>query len=56
MKPGILILALLLLVIPGATAADNNPVANQASYFVGAVIAIFILGYLIYTLLKPDKF
>jgi K+-transporting ATPase KdpF subunit len=26
------------------------------SYIIGAVISVFILGYLIYSLLKPDKF
>jgi len=30
--------------------------SNHVSYIIGAVIALFILGYLIYSLLKPDKF
>lgn len=30
--------------------------SNVASYLIGAFIAIFILGYLVYSLLKPDKF
>ena len=28
----------------------------QTGYVIGAIIALFILGYLIYTLLKPEKF
>jgi K+-transporting ATPase KdpF subunit len=26
------------------------------SYLIGSIIALLILGYLIYTLLRPDKF
>jgi len=26
------------------------------SYFIGTVIALFLLGYLLFSLLKPDKF
>ena len=33
-------------------AVSNGPV----SYLIGAIIALLILGYLIYTLLRPDKF
>jgi K+-transporting ATPase KdpF subunit len=33
-------------------AVSNSPV----SYIVGGVIALLILGYLIYTLLRPEKF
>ena len=29
---------------------------NHASYLIGGIIALLILGYLIYTLLHPDKF
>jgi K+-transporting ATPase KdpF subunit len=29
---------------------------NATGYIIGAVIALLILGYLIYSLLKPDKF
>jgi K+-transporting ATPase KdpF subunit len=39
-------------VVPAIKIAE----VNQASYIIGAVIALFILGYLIYSLLKPDKF
>jgi K+-transporting ATPase KdpF subunit len=34
------------------TAVSNGPV----SYIIGGIIALLILGYLIYTLLRPDKF
>jgi K+-transporting ATPase KdpF subunit len=33
-------------------AVSNGPL----SYIIGGIIAILILGYLIYTLLRPDKF
>jgi K+-transporting ATPase KdpF subunit len=36
---------------PDAT-VSNGPV----SYIIGGIIALLILGYLIYTLLRPDKF
>jgi len=29
---------------------------NKISYLIGGIIALLILGYLIYTLLRPDKF
>jgi K+-transporting ATPase KdpF subunit len=33
------------------------PVANgHVSYLIGGIVAILIMGYLIYTLLRPDKF
>ena len=31
---------------------SNGPV----SYIIGGIVALLILGYLIYTLLRPDKF
>lgn len=36
---------------PGMT-VSNGPV----SYIIGGIIALMILGYLIYALLRPDKF
>lgn len=33
-------------------AVSNSPL----SYLIGGIIALLILGYLIYTLLRPDKF
>ena len=32
------------------------PGQSPAGYFAGAVMALVILGYLVYTLVKPDKF
>ncbi len=29
---------------------------TSIGYVIGAVIALFILGYLIYSLIKPEKF
>jgi K+-transporting ATPase KdpF subunit len=46
-----LMLLAVVLVQPEA-AVSNGPV----SYIIGGIIAFLILGYLIYTLLRPDKF
>jgi K+-transporting ATPase KdpF subunit len=56
MKSGNVMPVLLLLVVPDASVAGNNAEINQASYIIGSVIALFILGYLVYSLFKPDKF
>jgi K+-transporting ATPase KdpF subunit len=29
---------------------------NAISYLIGGIIALLIMGYLIYTLMRPDKF
>lgn len=29
---------------------------SSTEYVIGAIIALFILGYLVYTLIRPDKF
>lgn len=50
LKSSLIILAALPFPINAAT--SNNTV----SYIIGGVIAIFILGYLIYTLIKPERF
>jgi K+-transporting ATPase KdpF subunit len=43
-----------LLVVPvQSDAAVSN---GTVSYLIGGIIALLILGYLIYTLLHPDKF
>jgi K+-transporting ATPase KdpF subunit len=42
-----------------AAVPDNSSatVANgPISYIIGGIIALLILGYLVYTLLRPDKF
>lgn len=31
-------------------------IQTSTGYFIGAVIALFILGYLFYSLIKPEKF
>lgn len=30
--------------------------SNSSGYVIGALIAMFILGYLLYSLIKPEKF
>lgn len=32
--------------------ASNGPV----SYLIGGIVALLIMGYLVYTLIRPDKF
>ena len=46
--------SVLFIVVPGHSgeAVSNGPV----SYIIGGIIALLILGYLIYTLLHPEKF
>ena len=37
---------------------SQTPVETDISsgYIIGAIIALFLFGYLIYTLIKPEKF
>jgi K+-transporting ATPase KdpF subunit len=35
---------------------DTQPTGTPAGYVIGALIAILILGYLLYALIKPEKF
>jgi K+-transporting ATPase, KdpF subunit len=36
---------------------DETPIGNGMwGYLLGALIALFIMGYLVYSLLKPEKF
>ncbi len=42
----------LMVVAPTATAAGSGP----GGYAIGAVISLLILLYLIYSLIKPEKF
>jgi K+-transporting ATPase KdpF subunit len=51
-KAGTLIISLLVVPMQPDANASNGPV----SYLIGGIIALLILGYLIYTLLRPDKF
>jgi len=46
------LISLLIVPVHSEKAVSNGPV----SYLIGGIIALFILGYLIYTLLRPDKF
>jgi K+-transporting ATPase KdpF subunit len=54
MKRGIVKLFSLLIVVPdhSATPLSNGPV----SYIIGGIIGLLILGYLIYSLMRPEKF
>ena len=42
----------MLLAVAPEAAASNSPL----SYLIGGIIAVLIMGYLVYTLLRPDKF
>jgi K+-transporting ATPase KdpF subunit len=44
---------LLTIVSVHTDAATSN---NKLSYLIGGIFAVLIMGYLIYTLMKPDKF
>jgi K+-transporting ATPase KdpF subunit len=41
-------------IVPAGTSAAGT--GNNLSYLLGGIIALFIMGYLIYTLMHPDKF
>jgi K+-transporting ATPase KdpF subunit len=45
-------LSMLLVPVHPVSAVSNGTL----SYIIGGVIALLILGYLVYTLLHPDKF
>jgi K+-transporting ATPase KdpF subunit len=47
-----LFMSLLVLPVHSDTAVSNGPI----SYIIGGIIAVLIMGYLVYTLLHPDKF
>jgi K+-transporting ATPase KdpF subunit len=36
--------------------SDTNVANGAFSYLIGAIVALCIMGYLIYTLLRPEKF
>jgi K+-transporting ATPase KdpF subunit len=36
--------------------SDAAASSNKLSYLIGGIFSILIMGYLIYTLLRPDKF
>jgi len=45
-----------LLLVPVAQEAHGSIVNGTIGYIVGAIIAVLIMGYLVYSLLKPEKF
>ena len=43
--------------IAAVPSASGSVAANgPLSYLIGGIVALLILGYLVYTLLRPDKF
>jgi K+-transporting ATPase KdpF subunit len=45
------------LILLAATPASSGAVSNgPLSYLIGGIIALLIMGYLVYTLLRPEKF
>jgi K+-transporting ATPase KdpF subunit len=54
MKPKINTSLFSLLVIPVQKEAAAH--GSGVSYLIGGIIALLIMGYLIYTLMRPDKF
>jgi len=38
------------------TILNVNETGTSVEYIIGALIALLILGYLLYSLLKPEKF
>ncbi len=51
-KPATSLMSLAVLPVNSEAAVSNGPL----SYIIGGIIALLILGYLIYALLRPDKF
>jgi len=39
-----------------ATQPGSHETISTSGYIVGAIVAVFILGYLVYTLFHPEKF
>lgn len=49
--------AMLFMSLPAVSVQTDTAVSNiHVSYIIGGVVAFLILGYLIYTLLHPEKF
>ena len=38
------------------TTTNTASAASPAGYLIGLILSVLILGYLIYTLVKPEKF
>jgi K+-transporting ATPase KdpF subunit len=45
-----------LLVVNAHTGTNNTTANGPVSYTIGVLIALFIMGYLVYSLIKPEKF
>jgi len=45
-----------LIILAASPAASNATFNGPQSYLIGGIIALLILGYLIYTLVRPEKF
>jgi K+-transporting ATPase KdpF subunit len=54
MKPKITKSFMLLAVVTDPSVA--SPSNGTVSYLIGGIVALLILGYLVYTLLRPEKF
>jgi K+-transporting ATPase KdpF subunit len=48
--------SLLILFSVTPAASNANAVNSPQSYLIGGIVAVLILGYLIYSLLHPEKF
>jgi K+-transporting ATPase KdpF subunit len=46
------LMSLVVMPVQSDAAVSNGPV----SYLIGGIIALLIMGYLVYTLLHPEKF
>jgi K+-transporting ATPase KdpF subunit len=45
------------IILAAASSSSDSAVSNgPVGYLIGGIIALLIMGYLIYTLLRPDKF
>jgi K+-transporting ATPase KdpF subunit len=45
-----------LMAVPLTVTVHASEETTGTSYLIGGIIAVLILGYLIYSLIKPDKF
>jgi K+-transporting ATPase KdpF subunit len=52
-----LIIHLSIAIPSGAAGLPENPSSNwHWGYILGGILAVLIMGYLIYTLIRPEKF
>jgi K+-transporting ATPase KdpF subunit len=54
MKTKVATSCILLVTSPAPSGAVGSN--GTVSYLIGGIIAVLIMGYLVYTLLRPDKF